>query len=47
MHAGPLLAALLIACCLAVSAAYELIEFVAAMALGQGAEEPSGGKPVH
>jgi putative membrane protein len=39
MHAGPLLGSLLIACCLAVSAAYELIEFAAAMALGQGAAE--------
>ena len=28
-----------IACCLAVSASYELIEFGAAMALGQGADE--------
>lgn len=34
-----LLAALVIACCLAVTASYELIEFGAAMALGQGAEE--------
>jgi putative membrane protein len=36
---GLLLAALVLACCLAVSAAYELIEFGAAMALGQGADE--------
>ena len=35
---GRLLAALVLACCLAVSAAYELIEFGAAMALGQGAD---------
>ncbi|WP_230481075.1 DUF2238 domain-containing protein [Sphingomonas sp. Leaf21] len=36
---GRLLTMLVIACCLAVSAAYELIEFGAAMALGQGADE--------
>jgi len=36
---GKLLAALVLACCLAVSATYELIEFAAAMFLGQGAEE--------
>lgn len=30
---------LVIACCLAVSAAYELVEFAAAAALGQGADE--------
>lgn len=36
---GGLLTFLVIACCLAVSAAYELIEFGAAMALGQGADE--------
>lgn len=36
---GWLLSLLVLACCLAVSAAYELIEFGAAMALGQGAEE--------
>ena len=35
---GPLLAVLVLACCLAVSAGYELIEFAAALALGQGAE---------
>ena len=35
---GPLLAVLVLACCLAISAAYELIEFGAAMALGQGAD---------
>ena len=36
---GGLLTALVVACCLAVSATYELIEFGAAMALGQGADE--------
>jgi putative membrane protein len=36
---GRLLTTLVLACCLAVSAAYELIEFAAAMALGQGANE--------
>jgi putative membrane protein len=36
---GRLLTALVIAVCLAISAAYELIEFAAAMALGQGADE--------
>lgn len=36
---GWLLALLVVACCLAVSASYELIEFGAAMALGQGADE--------
>ncbi|MEX0341791.1 MAG: DUF2238 domain-containing protein [Erythrobacter sp.] len=36
---GWLLATLVLACCLAVSAAYELLEFAAAMALGQGADE--------
>ncbi|MET4897548.1 DUF2238 domain-containing protein [Sphingomonadaceae bacterium jetA1] len=35
---GPTLAMLVLACCLAVSAAYELIEFAAAQALGQGAD---------
>lgn len=35
---GRLLTALVLACCLAVSAAYELVEFGAAMALGQGAD---------
>ncbi len=34
-----LLTVLVIACCLAVSAAYELVEFAAAAALGQGADE--------
>ena len=34
-----LLPALVLACCLAVSASYELIEFAAAMALGQGADQ--------
>jgi putative membrane protein len=36
---GRLLTALVIAVCLAISATYELIEFAAAMALGQGADE--------
>lgn len=36
---GRLLVTLVLACCLAVSASYELIEFAAAMALGQGADE--------
>ena len=36
---GALLTALVLACALSVSAVYELIEFGAAMALGQGAEE--------
>lgn len=36
---GPLLTGLVIAVCLAISATYELIEFAAAMALGQGADE--------
>jgi len=36
---GWLLGTLVLACCLAVSASYELIEFGAAMALGQGADE--------
>lgn len=39
LRPGWLLNALLLACCLAVSASYELIEFGAAMALGQGADE--------
>lgn len=39
LRPGILLATLVMACCLAVSATYELIEFGAAMALGQGAEE--------
>ena len=34
---GALLSTLVLACCLAISAAYELVEFGAAMALGQGA----------
>jgi putative membrane protein len=38
LRPGKLLAMLVVACCLAVSAAYELIEFAAAMWLGQGAE---------
>ena len=36
---GKLLGVLVIAVCLAISATYELIEFAAAMALGQGADE--------
>ncbi len=36
---GRLLAFLVVAICLAISAAYELIEFGAAMAMGQGADE--------
>lgn len=36
---GIMLTALVIACVLAVSASYELIEFAAAMALGQGADQ--------
>lgn len=39
LRRGALLSVLVLACCLAVSATYELIEFGAAMALGQGAEE--------
>ena len=39
LRPGLLLATLVMASCLAVSATYELIEFGAAMALGQGAEE--------
>lgn len=39
LQPGKLLATLVVACCLAVSASYELIEFAAAMALGQGADE--------
>jgi len=39
MQRGWLVTALVLACSLAVSAAYELIEFGAAMALGQGADE--------
>lgn len=36
---GRLLPWLVVACCLAVSASYELIEFAAAITLGQGADE--------
>ncbi|MCP9222968.1 DUF2238 domain-containing protein [Erythrobacter sp. LQ02-29] len=36
---GTLLTVLVLACCLAVSAGYELVEFGAAMALGQDADE--------
>ena len=39
LRRGALLTVLVLACCLAVSATYELIEFGAAMALGQGADE--------
>lgn len=39
LRQGRLLTVLVLACCLAVSASYELIEFAAAMALGQGADE--------
>lgn len=39
LRPGKLLTLLVIACCLAVSAAYELIEFAAALLLGQGADE--------
>jgi putative membrane protein len=39
LRRGRLLPILVLACCLAVSATYELIEFGAAMALGQGADE--------
>jgi len=38
LRPGALLAALVLACALAVSAGYELVEFAAAMALGQGAD---------
>lgn len=38
LRVGVLLTSLVVACCLAVSATYELIEFAAAMALDQGAE---------
>ena len=38
LRRGALLSVLVLACCLAVSATYELIEFAAAMALGQGAD---------
>lgn len=38
MARGPLLTVLVLACCLAISAAYELIEFGAAVWLGQGAD---------
>ena len=39
LRPGLLVSTLVLACCLAVSATYELIEFGAAMALGAGAEE--------
>ena len=39
LRPGRLLPVLVLACCLAVSASYELIEFGAALALGQGADE--------
>ena len=38
LRRGSLLSVLVAACCLAVSACYELLEFGAAMALGQGAD---------
>lgn len=38
LRPGRLLTMLVLSCCLAVSASYELIEFAAALALGQGAE---------
>lgn len=38
LRPGKLLTLLVVACCLAVSAAYELIEFAAALLLGQGAD---------
>lgn len=38
IHRGPLLTILVLACCLAVSASYELIEFAAAKAMGQDAD---------
>lgn len=39
LRPGAFLSVIVIACCLAVSAAYELIEFGTAMALGQGADD--------
>ena len=39
LNPGKLLTALVMACALAISASYELVEFAAAMMLGQGAEE--------
>lgn len=39
LRSGPLLTTLVLACALAVSATYELIEFAAAMLLGQRADE--------
>ncbi|MFD2401876.1 DUF2238 domain-containing protein [Novosphingobium soli] len=39
VRTGWLLRTLVVACCLAVSAAYELVEFGAALALGQGADQ--------
>ena len=39
LRSGALLTTLVVACCLAVSALYELVEFAAAMVLGQGADE--------
>jgi putative membrane protein len=39
LRPGRLVTMLVLACCLAVSASYELIEFGVAMALGQGADE--------
>jgi putative membrane protein len=37
MRQGKLLFTLVVACCLAVSASYELIEWAAAISMGQGA----------
>jgi putative membrane protein len=39
LRPGRLVTMLVLACCLAVSASYELVEFGVAMALGQGADE--------
>lgn len=39
LRPGRLLTTLVLACCLAVSATYELVEFAAAMAMGQGADD--------
>lgn len=39
LRSGALLSIVVVACCLAVSALYELLEFAAAMMLGQGADE--------
>ena len=39
LHAGKWLTFITLSICLAISAAYELLEFAAAMAIGQGADE--------